>query len=497
MQHKVLALKFRPQSFLDVTGQEHITFALINSIKNNRIHHAYLFSGPRGVGKTTTARILAKSLNCETGISAEPCNKCKNCIEITRSASMDVEEIDGASNRGINEIRELKEKTKYFPLNSKFKIFIIDEVHMLTNEAFNALLKILEEPPEFVRFILATTEPHKIPITILSRCQRFDFKRIPIKKIVDNFKKILNTENIVIPETILVRIAKKSEGSMRDGLSLLEQVISFYGDPEASKYLEEILGFTNLQFFSEFMEKILLKDHKALLTDINKLYYEGIDFKEFTRDLIDYLENIIMLAYFPDNSEIIDNTEDNIRDMINIVKKGEKFFFETFLNMLIKEYSNIKFSDFPELNVKLLCLKAMQLTELKNIETILTELKKVKDVNVSDKVKEKKDKIFSWSDFINYLSKAKPKLYGFLIDSQLVSVNEQSLKIKVNKTIPNADKFLEELSISVKKYFGKSLKVEIEQGETLSFKHEVLQNEIINDIVKQFNGKIVEIKYTQ
>jgi DNA polymerase-3 subunit gamma/tau len=496
MQHKVLALKFRPQSFAHVVGQEHITFALVNSLKTKRVHHAYLFSGPRGVGKTTTARILAKSLNCEKGISPEPCNNCKNCMEITKSVSMDVEEIDGASNRGINEIRELKEKTRYFPLNSKYKIFIIDEVHMLTNEAFNALLKILEEPPDFVMFILATTEPHKIPVTILSRCQRFDFKRIPLKKIVSNFQEILKNENILVPESVLVRVAKKSEGSMRDGLSLLEQIITFYGDRSAEKYIDEILGFTNIDFFNEFMDRILNKDSKGVLSDINGLYFEGVDFKEFARDFIDYVQNLVMLSYFPENKDLIDNTEENIAEMSRIASKGDKFFFETFLNLLIKEFNNIKFSDFPELNIKLLCLKAMQLSSLKSIDEVINQLKNFKAPPApKHSVTEKTEKIFSWEDFIQYLSGAKPLLYGFLIDSELISMKGDSLIIKINKTVPEQEKFLKNLTAAIKDFFGKTMHVKLEHGNGISFKHEVFQNETINDILRIFNGKIEEIKF--
>ena len=221
----VLARKWRPQVFEEVIGQRHITQTLQNAISQKRVAHAFLFAGARGVGKTSTARILAKALNCETGPKINPCNQCANCQEITNGSSMDVIEIDGASNRGIDEIRELRENVRYTPAKSHYKIYIIDEVHMLTKEAFNALLKTLEEPPPHIVFVIATTEPHKIPATILSRCQRYDFKRISVKEVMESLKRIVAEEGIQISQRGLISISQESEGSLRDAQSLLDQVI--------------------------------------------------------------------------------------------------------------------------------------------------------------------------------------------------------------------------------------------------------------------------------
>ena len=227
MSYKVLSLKYRPQSFLDVIGQDHVTQTLINAFKKNRVGQGYIFTGPRGVGKTTTARILAKGLNCKNSKNGNPCNKCNICDEITEYRNLDVLEIDGASNRGIEEIRNLRELIKFSPMNSSYKIFIIDEVHMLTNQAFNALLRTLEEPPAHGKFIMCTTDIHKVPDTIISRCQRFDFNRISINDIKESVNSILSKEKINSDLESVEAIAVKSEGSMRDALSILDQIIAF------------------------------------------------------------------------------------------------------------------------------------------------------------------------------------------------------------------------------------------------------------------------------
>jgi len=229
LEYLVLARKFRPQTFEDVAGQEHVVKTLRNSIGQGRVAHAFLFSGPRGVGKTSVARILAKSLNCEKGPTATPCNVCSNCREITNGSSLDVREIDGASNRGIDEIRELRENVKFAPAAAKYKIYIIDEVHMLTREAFNALLKTLEEPPSHVIFIFATTESHKVPATIISRCQCYDFRRISLKEIAANLGRVAAAEGIKISPSALLWIAEAGDGSMRDAQSIFDQVISYAG----------------------------------------------------------------------------------------------------------------------------------------------------------------------------------------------------------------------------------------------------------------------------
>src|SRR5918992_6061004 len=283
MSYLVIARKWRPQRFEDIAGQEHIARTLQNAIPTRRIAHAYLFTGVRGVGKTTAARILAKALNCDEGPTASPCNQCSQCDEIAQGNSIDVLEIDGASNRGIDEIRQIIENVRYQPAKSRFKIYIIDEVHQVTKDAFNALLKTLEEPPPSVKFILATTEPHRLPETILSRCQRFDFRRISLKEIVQRLGDISVREGLKISQGALIAVAREADGSMRDAQSLLEQVLSCVGTEQQQTELEEtqlqeILGLAERRMLFDISQSIIAGDGKRCLELLAQAAEQGRDF---------------------------------------------------------------------------------------------------------------------------------------------------------------------------------------------------------------------------
>ncbi|HPC35961.1 MAG TPA: DNA polymerase III subunit gamma/tau [Candidatus Marinimicrobia bacterium] len=296
MNYQVVSRKYRPQNFNEIIGQEHICTTLQNALKSGRIAHAYLFTGSRGIGKTSTARILAKTLNCLNPQEFNPCNVCQNCIEITSSRSMDVIEIDGASNRGIDQVRELRENVKYPPSNSKYRIFIIDEVHMLTREAFNALLKTLEEPPPQVVFIFATTEPLKVPLTIISRCQRYDFHRIPVREIVGQLKKIAQSENLAVSDEILTLLAKKSEGAMRDAESLLEQVISFSSENINLNSIQKLLGLTDYEYYFSISNQIFEHDLNALIKSAEEIFNNGVNISEFLIGLSEHFRNLLITA---------------------------------------------------------------------------------------------------------------------------------------------------------------------------------------------------------
>ncbi len=316
MSYLVLARKWRPQRFEDIVGQGHVTRILRNAISAGRIAHAYLFTGVRGVGKTSAARILAKALNCEKGPTADPCDQCTNCIETREGNSIDVYEIDGASNRGIDEVRQIIENVRYQPAKSRFKIYIIDEVHQVTRDAFNALLKTLEEPPPFVKFILATTEPHRLPETILSRCQRFDFRRIQVREIVERLREIAHKENLQVTDRALLLLAREAEGSMRDAQSLLEQILS-YALPAAGEekmtgeidesLLQDILGIAERKTLYDLSEAVIREDAKRCVELVADVVAQGRDVPRLCRELAEHFRNLLVARLNQDQGQ---ETED-------------------------------------------------------------------------------------------------------------------------------------------------------------------------------------------
>ncbi len=312
--------KWRSQNFDEIVGQVHVTKTVKNAIDHERITHAYLFCGPRGTGKTSTARILAKALNCEKGPTPEPCNRCETCMQISNGSALDVIEIDGASNRGINEIRELREKVKYAPTKGRYKVYIVDEVHMLTKEAFNALLKTLEEPPKHVIFVLATTEPHKLLPTILSRCQRFDFRRISINDTINHLKDISNKENLKIEDSVLKLIAGSSEGSLRDALSMLDQVISFSGRDIKLSDAEMVLGNLSEKILLDLADCVIKQDGGTILTLTRALIEEGKDINQIIKEFIKYFRDLLVIKICPSQKGLVDRIPDSIKKMENQAK---------------------------------------------------------------------------------------------------------------------------------------------------------------------------------
>ena len=325
MPYQVFALKWRPQNFDEIVGQNHIITTLKSALQKNRLAHAYIFAGPRGVGKTSTARILAKALNCKEGPTANPCQKCAFCAEITQGRSLDVIEIDGASNRGIDEIRALRENVKFSPVNGKFKIYIIDEVHMLTQEAFNALLKTLEEPPPFVKFIFATTQPHKVIPTILSRCQRLDFRRVPLMEIIAQLEKIVAAEKIDIDKEVLFAIAKSSDGSLRDAESVLDQLVSFSKDKVSLKDIISVLGLIEQDVLFQIAQTIIQKNALDALGLLNNIIDEGKDLNVFLNNLIEHFRNLMIVKVAKIDSKLIDLPEDICE---RLLKQSQAFSLE-------------------------------------------------------------------------------------------------------------------------------------------------------------------------
>ena len=369
MSYLVLSLKYRPQTFDEVVGQEHITQTLTNAFNKDRVSQAYLFTGPRGVGKTTTARLVAKALNCMES-PGKPCNKCSNCIEITDGRNMDVLEIDGASNRGIEEIRSLREAIQYAPINSKFKIFIIDEVHMLTTPAFNALLRTLEEPPGHGKFILATTDIYKVPATIISRCQRFDFNSITIHSISEQIKYVLNKEKIEIDNDSLRIIAQKADGSMRDALSILDQVIAYSGDNISIESVSKVLGLIPTDVYFNILESIRTKNGKVLVDLLADIKSKGMPVQEFISGLNRHIRNMMIatiengLDAFELNIDLKKQYEEvakswNIRDILRVSK------------VITDIESQVKRAVQPHILIELSLLKLLELDTVVTIESLL------------------------------------------------------------------------------------------------------------------------------
>lgn len=389
MDYLVTARKWRPKIFADVVGQEHITETLQNAIKNNRIAHAYLFTGPRGVGKTTTARIYAKALNCESLKDAEPCNECTMCKEIQNLQSMDIIEIDGASNRGIDEIRTLRESVRYAPTRGKYKVYIIDEVHMLTKESFNAFLKTLEEPPDHTIFIFATTDIHKVPLTIISRCQRFDFRRIQMNTIKDTLSKIAKAEKINIDDKSLTIISKKADGSLRDAQSYFDQLVSFCGTDIESNTVSKMLNLIDDELYFNVTNAILNNEFKSVFEVTNSIYENGWDFIDFLDGLIEHFRNV-MTVLLTENTNLVETADEYKGMYLDYVDKFSKGDLLRVLNFLGKAQQELRFSQNQKLKTEIILAHLVALEKSSTMSEIISNLnsytsEKKSEINTAEK----------------------------------------------------------------------------------------------------------------
>ena len=373
MNFLVTARKWRPQTFADVVGQEHITTTLKNAILNNRIAHAYLFAGPRGCGKTTTARILAKSLNCLNPKNGEPCNECEMCQSFLTSQTLDIIEIDGASNRRIEEIRTLRESVKYAPTKGNYKVYIIDEVHMLTTESFNALLKTLEEPPEHTIFIFATTDVHKVPLTIISRCQRFDFRRIEMAVIKNRLKEIANAEGIEIDDLALTLIAKKADGALRDAQSLFDQIISFSGQKVESDMLSQMLNLIDEEVYFKISDAILEKDFNSAFNITQKIYENGWNFIDFLNGLNEHFRNI-MTVIIRKKVDLVETAEVYKEKYLEYADKFSEGDLLRILSFINKTQYEIKSSSNQKLKVEVALCQLIGLERSSTITELISKM---------------------------------------------------------------------------------------------------------------------------
>ncbi|NQV03929.1 MAG: DNA polymerase III subunit gamma/tau [Candidatus Omnitrophica bacterium] len=425
MTYLPLARKYRPQEFDEVIGQEHITTILKNAISMKRVHHAYLFTGPRGIGKTSTARILSKALNCEKGPAPKPCNRCVFCQEIIKGNSLDVIEIDGASNRGIDEIRNLRETVKFAPSRGLHKIYIIDEVHMLTTEAFNALLKTLEEPPLHVKFIFATTEPHKLPATILSRCQRFDFRRIPTREIAAKLREVAKEEKLNVEDDVFLHIARVSDGSMRDAESILDQVSSFSKEKVKLKDVVESLGMIGEELLFQCADLIISRDAKGALYFIDGILNSGKGAKQFLSEILEHFRNIMIVKSGATPEELIDLSSDaiaQIKKQAQGLSRGDIFYI---INVISNGMKMIKQLLPERIVLELSMIKLASRDSISSIEEILSKLPEVNKTSHGTEVNPKHE------DLQQVIAKKMQPGYHHNPDTKLAQVSP----LKAQKTV--------------------------------------------------------------
>jgi len=379
MAYEVLARKWRPQQFVDLVGQEHVARTLTNAIKSNRIAHAYLFVGPRGIGKTSSARILAKALNCAGGPTATPCDQCDSCREIIKGNSMDVVEIDGASNTGVDHIRDLRESVLYAPVRGPYKIYIIDEVHMLTASAFNALLKTLEEPPKHVIFIFATTEPQKVLPTIVSRCQRFDLRPISTRQIVEHLRKIAEAEKVEIDDDALLAVARGAEGGMRDAESALDQLIAFCGGKIREEDVISVFGLMARQTLERLIDAMLAGDIPEAIRLVNELDRTGKDIQRVLVELLQYLRNMLVLSYSEKETDYLDITDGQLRKIKQQIAQTDSARILSMINILVEADDKMRraLSRCTLLEVAVIqCARATTVVPVDQVIQNLLELKK-------------------------------------------------------------------------------------------------------------------------
>jgi DNA polymerase III subunit gamma/tau len=374
MSYQVIARKYRPQTFEAVVGQKPIVTTLRNAVAQSRIHHAYLFSGPRGIGKTTVARLLAKALNCAKGPTPDPCNACSSCAEIAQSRSMDVLEIDGASNRGIDNVRELRETVRYAPARDRYKVFIIDEVHMLTDPAWNALLKTLEEPPPNVVFIFATTEYREIPRTILSRCQHFEFRKVPPAELLAHLKSVAEGEKVTVEPGVFELLIRVAEGSLRDALSALDQVVAFSGANVTDEQARTILGVVDRELITDFFKAVRERDCGRLVGIIDTVFEKGHQPVEFLEDLMAHARDLLLARAVPDPERYVAGTP---AEIAALAKEAAGFGEDDLLRLLelmTREEPRLKHSTHARFLLEALAIKLARLADLEPIEAILARL---------------------------------------------------------------------------------------------------------------------------
>ncbi len=512
--HQVIARKFRPQRFEDVIGQGHVTSVIKNAIDMDRLPHAFIFSGPRGVGKTSVARILAKAINCEQGLSSTPCNTCTICEDITASRAVDVFEIDAASHTGVDNIRDLIENARYAPSVARFKTFIIDEVHMLSRSAFNALLKTLEEPPAHVIFIMATTELAKVPVTVLSRCQRYDFRRISVDEIVSHLKSIATSEEIPISDDAMVTIALQADGSMRDAQGMLEHMAASGIGSIDAETVEGMLGLVGRATMHDLITALLNKDVPGMLDVIEGVYQYGQDLGQLYRSLLEQFRNMMVLKAGYSNIALPREEKEFLNEAAADISFEE---VHRIVSVLIHAEEDLKYSTLPKITLETILLRIISAPRLGDLQQLIELLanrpagsiptRQTAPVSPVEKYKRPLSSIpLSWDGFITYLKDHDQPLYAILANTTVKSEEDATVVLlcssrfigdQVNKAIPEVTK-------RARAFLKKDIDIQVEVQDTLSneskkpkpsqLRANALKSPVVKGIVAEFDGVVRDVK---
>jgi DNA polymerase-3 subunit gamma/tau len=549
MSYLVLARKYRPQAFDRVIEQDHVTRTLSNAISANRVAHAVLFAGPRGTGKTTVARILAKAMNCQAGPTPTPCNECRSCREITSGNAVDVFEIDGASNNSVDQVRELRDHIKYMPAHSMYKIYIIDEVHMLSMQAFNALLKTLEEPPPHVMFIFATTEPQKIPITILSRCQRHDFRRLSLKSMIEHMAYICQEEDFEMPQESLLLIGREATGSMRDALSLLDQVLSCFKGSVSHDQVLEILGVMDRKYVSDLCNTILRGDIAVILDVLDDCYHRGYDLKKLYANLLEHLRNLLIVKMGQNVDKLVDLPANELAQMAEQIREVPFAVLNQIFDQLFREEAFIRLSSDPRLALEMAFIRLDQMKPalpidvlIDKLDSLRQEIKNSKEGGLAEQKSDMKpgplapgqqredehldsepqqpaeadetldDLVATWSRLYEIIAQKNPSLGASLSKCRLKQISDNHIEIEVRDNGFTLNMLQREKNMTVLKkisnaYFGaeKDIMLTSPSGQddqdpkkksqnSRILKQKALGHPLVSDALEIFSGKLIDVK---
>lgn len=541
MSHLALYRKFRPLVFDDIVGQDSIVNTIKNQIENNTFGHAYLFNGIRGTGKTTIAKIFARSINCLSPIGANPCNECEICKSILENTSMDIIEMDAASNNSVDDIREINENVMFPPSNSKYKVYIIDEVHMLSKGAFNALLKTLEEPPEYVVFLLATTEPNKIPDTILSRCQRYDLKRVSANDILIRLKYVLNQLGIEYDNGALDLIISKAEGSVRDSLSILDKCLS-YDDNLSYKLVVNILGIVETEILNQLVEMIIAKNIGEAIILLDDIFTQGKDIKQFISSILDHFRNLLIAKMHSNGEKLIMSSDEQFNVFKEQSSKFEIIEILRILNIFIDLEKEIKWSAHGKILLEMAIVKIFNDSYDYSVESLIKRIEKLEqkievasfqsaaqknntnEIKELDKAKEIKyetnesieqfinvgaqsnitinEILGKWNQVLKIIKKVRIRVYAFLIEAEPIAINGNKITLKLDKEYKfHGDNLMktsnrETVEVVLEKVFLKKMSIDVTYDKKISEGNKLKVINVDEEITSYFTGydKILEIK---